>query len=353
MAETLSFNKLGLSIKKKELTPINLDELSKFKVVPGHIFLNMKNSRPILLLKAGDPVMQEFVSKYSAKQGLNFSMLAVVNLKEINQIIVQFDGLKSDDPAELLKTRDILLEWFYLNYWSDSKECSLLDIIYCCSKVFLRIEDSVLKKIQNVSMMFYTRSLRLASFSVFVALSLGYLDFSLLSDLFHVSMLLDFGLVGGELDYFITQACEKERVNPGDGLNYLDDLDFNGKNVDIDFFYSHPLKGKELVQENYGDVFFDKKITSVISRHHEYGEKNGFPLKLKLNEISDFEKIPLFLDGATPFKEIVFKKDDGRGYLKKILVKTMKENIKFRDLCRDVYTKVSTSLSTTKGKRKM
>ena len=78
----------------------------------------------------------------------------------------------------------------------------------------MRFEAKALDDLSTASVDLFKRSFLVASFLPLCALALGYTDFKLLQDLYHVGLLYDFSLNPGELTYGLFQALEKERPAP-------------------------------------------------------------------------------------------------------------------------------------------
>jgi hypothetical protein len=311
-----TFNLKGLSFNKEDLDIITLDDLGEKQIAPGHvIFLSAKFNKPVILLRAGDFVDPAFVKKYKEKGQKSFYMLNVVhqdNIDDYNSLWIKLKVGRFEQ--ERLEARKELLEKFSEQLWFDDEEVCSLDFLISCFDTFNRLADEIMIEMRETSTLLCERGLQSASFATITALALGYTDYEVLSDIFHVTFLLDFGLIGDKYSYFIAQACEQERKTPGGGMKYLEKM--NAPKKEKDLFYNHPVLGhQEVFRRCYG-AFYNMELMKLISLHHEKHDGSGFPGKINYWGISELEAIPLFMDYIVPFDEFMYTSTGGGGLLK-------------------------------------
>jgi len=305
--------------QSRDLETISLKDLESFKVCPGDIFFSPKRGNPIRLLRAGNAIYEEFIDKYKIKGLQSFKYLPMHNQKFISECHELLMQLKLEIPEEQrLLARESLVKIFYDHYWEVNEESNLLDLVIVCANTFLRFKKEIIEELQDTSLLFYNRSLKVASFSIIVAITLGYYDHDFLSDIYHTSFLLDYGLSGEKFTYHIVQACELERLNPGGGIAYLDDMGILDVGVEneIDIFLNHPKKGLEKARIKCNETFHYPESLYLIEKHHESGNGKGFPGNLKGGELTDFDCICVFTDQLVPFRDDPYKKGDGSGFIK-------------------------------------
>ena len=312
-----TFNLKGLSFDKKDLGIITLDELGEKQICPGHvIFMSAKFNRPVLLMRAGDFVDPAFVKKYKDKGQKSFYILSIANQKNIDEFESLWVKLKiAALESERFAARNELLKYFANLYWYEDSVVCALDFYIATFNVFNRLADEIIVEVRETDTMLCERGMQMASLATVVALAIGYTDYEILSDIFHVTFLLDFGLVGEGYSYLISQACDKERLSPGDGITYLKNAKVSKK--EFDFFHSHPVTGYQKVFRRCYGAFYNLELMKLISFHHEQHNGQGFPQRLNFWGLSDLEVVPLFIDYIVPFEEVIYQENSSGGLLKK------------------------------------
>ncbi len=314
-----TFNLKGLSFNKEDLDIINLDDLGKHQICPGHIiFISSKFNKPVLLMRAGDFVDPDFITRYKAKGQKSFYMFNISNQDNVDKLQNLWIKLKTARlEFEKLEARRELLKYFANQYWFQNKSSCSLDFFISTFNIFNRLDEEIIVEIRETDTLLCERSVQAAAFSSIIALALGYTDMKLISDIFHITFLLDYGLIGPNYSYFIAQACEKERVLPGSGLAFLKNTKVQPG--EIAMFENHPLLGKKLADEKAFGAFFNVGVTEVISYHHEFFDGKGFPRKINYWGLSEFDAIPILVDAMTPFKDVIYTAETGGGILKELM----------------------------------
>lgn len=317
---------LDQKIDKESLKTIQLDDLNKFKVCPGQVFYFTKSDFPVLLLRAGDEIDPSWIERYKKKGVENLNLYEVADSENFADIKKLFEQLKNKDSLENdLESIYKVKKWFAEVYYSGTQRGSLLDLIIIGKEIFLKISRGHKEKIKETSVIIYYRSCLVAAFSLFIAMSLGYYDFKVLSDIYNAAFLLDYGLINEKFNYNIFLACQKENENPGEGSRFLKGVSKN----DFQLFQEHPVNGKNLVVDELKEIFNHVSICNVIKKHHEQKDGKGFPLGLVSSELTDLETLIIFSDMIIPFTKNNFDVADGQEYLKKQIVKLEKKNNMF------------------------
>ncbi|MBL7665983.1 MAG: hypothetical protein JNM93_12680 [Bacteriovoracaceae bacterium] len=339
------FSLKGLSFDKKDLKIISLDELGEKQICPGHIiFMSAKFGKPVLLLRAGDFVDSTFVEKYKAKGQKSFYILQVTNDEAIEKFESLWMKVKiAKFENESLLARKELLKYFSEAYWYNDSQSCVLDYYSACFKTFSRLSDEILVQLRETSNLLFERAIQVASLSAMVALAIGYTDFEVISDVFHVSLLLDFGLTGDKFSFHIAQACEKERAMPGEGIKYLKSV--NAPQAEIKIFEQHPnLSHLNVFNRCYG-AFYNLEMMKIISYHHENRDGSGLPNKFNFWGLADIDVVPGFVDAMVPHSEVIYQADNGGGTLKKLVDEL--ESAKKLDILpvRRIYDRLTTVMS--------
>lgn len=304
MNQKTSENKAAPNSSGPKLTPISLEKLKAWKLAPGMIYFLPKKGRPLLLFRAGEALLWERLEKFKGKNESSLGIQILINPKMIAEgelLLKAMLTLKS--APELWAKRKEFISWFQTSFLQTPLPTHQLNFIFMGAQIFYRLDETVAKKIQECSLIMFHRSLKVGMLSAVIALTLGYTDFKFLSDVYHVSLLLDYGLMSTEFSTFIMTACEEERKKSNAGITYLENLRWQQKQDGLDFFEQHPTLGQELVLKECKKVFYYPENAALIGRHHEYESGDGFPLGLKKSELSDFESICMMADALVSYED--------------------------------------------------
>ncbi len=317
----------NLSFSKEDLDIITLDDLEREQVCPGHIiFLSSKFNKPVLLMRAGDFVDPDFIQRYKKKGQKSFYIYKVSNdenIQTFNQLWITLKTAKLE--TERLIARKKLLTHFCELFWFEQNKARVLDFYLSTFNTFNRFDDEIIVQLRETDTLLCERGIQAASFSSIVALILGYTDFQLLSDIFHVTFLLDLGLVEKNYSYFIAQACEQERQKPGEGLHFLKKM--NVSKSEYSLFYYHPVESMKIAKKRCIGVFYHPDVIKIISYQHELFNGKGFPSKINYWGLSEYETIPILVDAFVPFEETFYTESSEAGIFKKY-VESLNENTK-------------------------
>lgn len=306
----------GITFSKDELDTISLDEIKVNSISHSHLFyLSPGAKNAFLLLRAGDLVEEEFLNKYKEKGLKSIYELPVAEVEDIDFYRELFRNL---EQARNEKERQVIAQSiakkFGEDYWQESNK-SILSYALTCYEHFYKFNPEVIQKLQEKSMTLYSRAILGAAISVMTCLVHRICDPYFIKDLYNSVFVMDYGLLeADEFTYTLAFACETERNNPGQGLNYL--RENNRSKEEQELFLNHPIISSEFAAKNI-DIFFNPEIVDVIKYHHEKVDGSGFPEGFSYSAMSDFETFLMFSDYIVPFGEHIFQKGDGRFVIKK------------------------------------
>lgn len=306
----------GITFSKEELVTISLDEIKVNTISRSHLFyLSPGAKNAFLLVRAGDLVEQEFIDKYKAK---GLQSVYELHVAELEDIQAYKDLFKSLETSKNEKERQIIAQSiakkFGQDYWQESEK-SILSFTLTCYEHFYKFDPSVIQKLQEKSMTLYSRAILGSAISVMTCFVHRICDPYFIKDLYNSVFVMDYGLLeADEFTYTLAFACETERNNPGQGLNYL--IENKRSKEEQELFLNHPIISSNFAAKNL-EIFFNPEIVDVIKYHHEKVDGSGFPEGFSYSAMSDFETFLMFSDYIIPFGEHIFQKGDGRFVIKK------------------------------------
>lgn len=312
----MQYNVNGVTFSKEDLKSINLSEIKINTISRSYlIYLPPNEKNAFIISRAGDFVEQELIDKYRSRGLTSLYELQIANPKEIEaykSLFIKLESLKSEKDKQI--QIQAIAKKFGQDYWIESDK-SFLSFALVCFEHFYMLEPKVVEKMQQTSMTLYSRAILGAAISVMNCFIHRICDPYFIKDLYNAVFIMDYGLVeSDEFSYSLSNACETERNNPGQGLIYLKENKRSEK--EISSFINHSLKSAEYA-ENFRDRFFNPEVIDIIKYHHEKTDGTGFPLGISYSAISDMETFFMFSDYMVPFGEHRFQKDDGRFIIKK------------------------------------
>lgn len=298
----------GITFTEDELTTVAMSDLRSGALSPAHLLMFIKD-RPFLLLRAGDLVDDLFLEKYSSQGVESFKALVIAPEKDVNDFkfaIRKF--FKMAPEVEKLAARDEFTKLFGDRYWKKSRS-GLLEFTKACFDELYALPMETFENVQETSYLLSSRALFSGSIAVASAIFENITDYNFLKDIYNAAFMMDFGLTQAEnFNYYLMQACERERLSPGTGLIFLEEK--NRPKAEKDIFFNHPRLGRDLCKE-YEKEFTYPEVIDHIRFHHEKSDGSGFPSGHSYSGISRTETILSFADYMAPFREIIFTKSDG------------------------------------------
>ncbi len=195
------------------------------------------------------------------------------------------------NEAKALENRDAFTKLFGDRYWKRS-QAGLLEFNKACFDEFFAMPSETFEKFQETSYLLCSRALFSGSIAVASAIFEQITDYEFLKDLYNAAFMMDYGFTqGAYFNYFLVQACERERLAPGSGLIFLEEK--NRPLEEKEAFFDHPRLGKKLCEE-FKDLFTFPEVIDHIRFHHEKSDGSGFPSGHSFSGISRTETILIF-----------------------------------------------------------
>ena len=319
----MEFNIKGIKFTLGDLGVISIKELRVNSISTSHIFYLLgTQKKPILLLRAGDFIEEQFIEKYTQKGVQSFYHLPIVNtelLAKYKNLWGQFKQARKQ--IEQFKLRDEILKNIADDFLVNKDQCFLTWVIACFESYYFLPSDYV-TQYQNQSMPLYTRALLVSSLSSIMLLTSGHVDYLFLRDFYNLAFMMDFGLLSASgVDYILIKACELERSSPGAGLEYINNNAVAADNMER--FKNHPLKSFNTLTNNES-LFVYPEILEIIKMHHEKQDGSGFPAGYYYSGLNETETVLILCDNIIPFEEFIFHLGDSE----KILLKSFEDIVK-------------------------
>jgi hypothetical protein len=263
---------------------ISYEQLENFYFAPGDITWKGK----VTLCSAGDVVDHTYLLKFT-KTHSSFPCqykMYFWNVDKFSYFMEQLKETRSHSERE--KARVQFLAWFKKVYWQGKMEGSLLDLMEGAHRSFYDLPQELAAKWKEKSLdLFRVYSLQ-GSLLVCFALALGYVDYRVLKDIYHLPYFFDSGLLDN-FNYSMVSAISEDWKDKGQPLRLL--TTENDKSL----FESHADKAFELYPEVEKKFFYLKNLLPVIARHHEKVNGSGFPKGVNWSELSDLESLVIFV----------------------------------------------------------
>ncbi|MCK5883248.1 MAG: hypothetical protein KAG61_06135 [Bacteriovoracaceae bacterium] len=280
---------------------------------PGIVYWIKGEDKSVKVVDAGDPFDHEQLQKFF-KQGATLKIDRYMNIDVVSEGKIYLNGLKNaKTEVQRLRHRKNLIKWFSIIYWDGARSGNLVDLMKLGTDVFYSFDPYLTERFVATSTPMFKRSGVSSTISVFLAIILGYTDFKMLRDLYHLSYLFDFSF-DGKLSYNAIRASELERECSGEGVAYL----FLGDNPgpELDAFIEHPRVSYERAYESFQALFNDPGILRLIKMQHEKVNGKGFPASVKACDLSDIESLVIFINHMIPYEDFEITPIDGMRFLK-------------------------------------
>lgn len=304
----MEFAVKGITFSEEELTTLKLDELKVDSVSPAHLFMFLKGN-PVLMLRAGDYVDQDFVDKYKGRGVASFHCLSVAATSETQVWLNLFTLLElSRGEKEKRAAKDAFVRAFGDHYWRQSSK-SFLSFAKACFDRFYALPVDIARDLQATSHTLYSRALFASAVSVAHCYIESLADIKFIQDAYNAAFMLDYGLARqDDFNFLLMEACEAERKRPGAGLSFLESRKDSQKERRA--FFNHPEESALAAQEVENSFNFPE-IIEHIRYHHEQADGGGFPNGYTRSALAQSETALVFADHMAPFEEKVFKAGDG------------------------------------------
>lgn len=273
--------------KKIQFTVDLLMPLETFGLIEGvsfsHIYLkNQKESKPILIKKAGSYLDKDFIEKIKSQKEKYYE----TKIYSEENVDVLFQSLKKFESSFLLFEKQEVKNNFTL--WLDEKKYSLVEWSLAFERTFSKVPEKLVQDFSKVSEKLYLHSKFTAMLSSLSAILLGYDDPKLIQDIYHVGFFLDSGFLHKDFSYFVLESCEHERLSPGSANQYFERVMASKKERDL--FLNHPIYSFNQAMM-YQEIFYNIDLIEIIKSHHERPMGEGFPLGIPHHHQTKIESL--------------------------------------------------------------
>lgn len=305
-------NSFEKSESQNEALVFNVMELH-FSV--GEIFWTMTSGKEITLFHPGDWIRKDYLSKFIAANK-TIEIKSEVNDSFCIKGLALFESLKNaEEESEKAEIRSGVIEWLSSGYWHDNEEVGLLDLVFVFEKSFYEFSQEEENKLFEMSADIFKRASVVSGLLVSLAIVMGYTDYNLLKDLYHLSFLFDVSLDETVLSTNIINALEKERLEP-------QSWDGNLTQAEIEVLKSHSQVGVDEAFKYFEDRISNPGLLHFIETHHERINGEGFPLGLVEGEISDLEGLIIFINNRFPYSDLEMKFGDATSFIRNLMEKS-------------------------------
>lgn len=273
-----------------------IKDLAKKTICDGHLYIAGKESRRFYVLQPGMIIDEEFIKKH-AVLNTTFDFLPVVEDQNLQRFRSFFKELKYSQFE--IDQRNKCLETLRFFHETFSEEKHFLDFALSTFEEFNLIPIDDLKKMHNLDINLFRKSLYSAAFSVIVAMANDFYHYMLLRDIFNLTLSLDMGLCDSHYSYFVAKGCNQENHFPGSGLQWMKNE--RASALEIDVFLQHPQKSYEFIKEK--SILAYPELSEIALYQHELASGEGFPRGIKKGLISSWEAVVILASSLVDIEE--------------------------------------------------
>lgn len=291
------------------LTPLDGEELSRWELAPGDIFIISPAGKILRLKRAGDVLEPKWREHYSHSHQLR--LLPLVNADRVRSLTEFYQTWeRAQDPAEAELAADAFVDAVKSGMSKDGG-LAMLDWAMTCHGLF-EPDMKLIEEFQAQHVVLYRRGLLVSSLSVLFSLACGYRDPLFLREIYQAAWYLDAGLIDESFTYWVALACQAERMKPGEGGKFL--IAQAASEKEHALFFTHPRRSYERAQtELQARLTFGELLLSVL-HHHEKSDGSGFPEKSCLSVLSDWEALMVLADSLVDYREEILEKNLRQGW---------------------------------------
>jgi hypothetical protein len=287
-------------------------EWQEFAFADGDWYYATPAGRWLRVKVAGDLIDDAFKKKFQKQTLQSRSYFQSFFAEEFSHVFhMPENQSKTLKPYALIKPEDLLEKMFLSSVVDQSPSkadagdligehgpCSLFTWASFCRNEFTP-SPALTSEIFEKNLLLYRRSFYFSSLLVLGGVLLGYGQKQLLQDLYLVGYLLDIGLIQEQESYRMMQACEFERRFPGQGIDWLKR---QGVSEDeITKYKNHPHLSKTFTEERNKENFHFPGVMSILDKHHELSQAEGFPDHINHSGLSDLDCLLIWIDATLPF----------------------------------------------------
>lgn len=305
-------NLVEKSEEETEALVFNVMELH-FSV--GEIFWTMSSGKKITLFHPGDWIRKSYLKKF-VDAGKTIEISPEVNDSYCVKGLELFRALKEAEEEQVkAELRDNIIEWLSSGYWNGEEEVGLLDLAFVFEQIFYEFNNEEEEILFAMSGDLFKRSSVVSSLLVSMAIVMGYTDFELLKDLYHLTYLFDVSLDETILSTNIINALEQERMSPQSWHGDLNE-------AELEVFKAHSANGVDKAFKFFESRISNPGLMHFIETHHERINGKGFPLGLVEGEISDLEGLIIFINNRFPYNNLEMKSGDAKSLIRDLMEKS-------------------------------
>ena len=199
----MEFKVSGLTFTEEELKKVTLTSLEVGTISSSHLFL-LTPRAAFLVLSAGDIISSEFIQKNKDRGLDSLSSLEVYSNECYQKYESSFTTLldAKDEITKQICAQEIVKE-FMNDFWHSGDE-SILVFVKICFEKFFFLEQKHIEKMNEQSLVLYSRGLLASSFGILNCLINRIVDSYFLKDLYNATLMMDYGLLSDDkLSYSI------------------------------------------------------------------------------------------------------------------------------------------------------
>jgi len=257
-------------------------------------FRHGAEGRLVRLKRTGDFLDEAWRRKFGASDRLSIS--PAIDRDAVERVKALWHAWTQGDEAGA----GAALEEFLRAGLHSEGGLSLLTWAWACFENF-GAPEPLIEEMSRRHEVLQRRALHVAPLAVLFGLALGYRDPVFLRDLYWTSWWMDAGLLGDAFSDRVASACQREREEPGSGIECLRQL--GASFAETDFFIAHPTAGLERARAEWGSRMAHPVLLHAVERHHELAHGGGFPLGMHLSLIADWEALVVMADQMVGYDE--------------------------------------------------
>lgn len=291
------------------LTPLNGEELSRWELAPGDIFIISPAGKVLRLKRAGDVLELAWREHYAQSHQLR--ILPLVNMDRVHALCELYKiWVEAIDPEDVE-----VAAFKFMNAvksgMSKSGGLTMLDWAFTCHSLF-QPNAQLVEEFQAQHVVLYRRGLLVSSLAVLFSIACGYQDPVFLREIYQTAWYLDSGLIHESFTYWVALACQAERIRPGEGGKFL--ITQKVTEQEHALFFTHPRSSYERAQADVQKKFTFPELLLSVLHHHEKSDGSGFPEKSCLSVLSDWETLMVLADSLVDYREEVLEQNLRQGW---------------------------------------
>lgn len=308
--------------KKEEskLQTISLDELEKIGMTTADVFGVLQNSkREVIFLRAGEYVLPSFIDKFRAKGIKSFYLKPHMDSQELDLWKAAWEQIKKMQNLsefEIFEARKEFVSQFKSLYFDGKIATSLLSLMSVTHKEFAGLNSDFMFQYAEKNYILFKRSILVASLSLPLIISYGYVEWQFLKDVYNSILLLSYHLSDEKFTVTMKNALTLESMGKGLALEYLK-IKSPGEVINL-------MNKEEL--EQICTTFYEAKnehvkdLYTIFYETYKKKEDDGILIE---SETPDWISVILFVEKIIPYEDYQFFPGDGKMYLKNRIEKTL------------------------------